>query len=553
MILALTVLLGLAWGVNAQEKSPALQPVENPWYIGIVGGTSFGQCTFWSITEQGVRSWGLQGGLFGGYRFNRLISLEAGFQYGNQSQFNLDCCPYWLSTAGEWKATQVIDKDGWYFKDLEVATRWYKFALQGNFNLLSFIKGNTHWSLDLSPQISLVNTRSTWMGPLSASGDYHEETQPQSWHFGAGGQIGAGYAFDEYFKVGLYGGITALTGERFDNLPTNVHHTNLIWDAGLKFTVSLGNGRKKAAAAAAAAAAAEAERLAAELAAREEAERLAAEKAAREEAERLAAEKAAREKAEAEAAAKAAAEEAAKYYHGTFPVIYFADNSIKLGAETEKLKEVARIMQEYPKTTLSLEGYASKWGTPEYNDVVTEKRLQKVKDYLVELGVDEDRIYPLTNMGIDYKAKRSADARRVEIIAADKDKATRQREEDAENARRLAAADAALASGDFFGTLYFDTESTEIDGPGNARLRELKSFLEGNPEWSVVLYGFASKPGHPEYNLSLTWKRVNSVKNRLIELGIPATRIRPVVGKGVDTEVKRYRDARRVNIFTVEK
>ena len=552
IFLTVAILSGMAAGAFAQEKSPALQRVDDPWYIGIGGGTSFGQCTFYSITEEGIRSWGLQGGLFGGYKFNRLISLEVGAQVGGQKQFNLDCCPYWLGTDGVWQATQVIDKDGWYFDDMTVPTRWFRFAVQGNFDLLSFIKGNERWSLDLSPQISVVNTVSKWTGNLSHGQGYHEELQPGQWHVGLGGQLGAGFAISPHWKVGLYGGITSLLGKRFDGIPTNVHKTNLIWDAGLKLTFTFGNNKKKKEAELAAAAAAEAARIAAEKEAAEKA-RLAAEKAAREkaEAERLAREAA--ENAAREAAEKAAAEEAAKYYHGAFPTIYFADNSIKLGPETEKLKEVARIMKEYPKTTISLEGFASKWGTPEYNNAMTEKRMKKVKDYLVELGVEENRIYPLTNMGVDANAKHSADARRVEIAVVDKDKAARQREELDETARLIAAADAALASGNSFAIIYYEDNSTAIDENGMESLRKVKAYVDAHPDVAVVMYSFASKTGTDAYNQQITEKRLEKVKNGLIEMGVPAQNLRLNVGKGVDTEAKRNREARRVNIFTIEK
>lgn len=415
IILSLSVLTGLVWAAHAQE--------DNPWYMGLGGGTSFGQATFSSITDEGIRDWGVQGGLFGGYKFSRLFSLEAGLQYGKQNQFNMDCCPYWLSTDGLWKATQVIDRDGWYYEDLKVPTRWFKIALQANFNLLSFIKGNDRWFLDLSPQISIVNTKSAWKGNLSNGQGYHERKLDANWHLGLGAQMSAAYAFNSNWKLGVYGGVTALTGKRFDMIPNTAHKTNLIWDAGLKLTFSFGKNKKKEAAALAAAeaaAAADAARLAAEQAAMEQAAREATEKAAREKAEREAAEKAAREKAEREAAEAAAAAEAAKYYHGTFQNIYFADNSIKLGPETEKLKEVARILEQYPCTVIGLYGFASAPGEESYNQALSEKRVNKVKDYLVGLGVDGARITPLLGKGEDHGVKWHRDARRVEIVVMEK-------------------------------------------------------------------------------------------------------------------------------------
>jgi len=412
IILSLAVLSGLALGAQAQEKAPALQPADNPWYVGLGGGTSFGQCTFWSITEEGIRNWGLQGGIFGGYKFNRLISLEAGFQLGRQSQFNLDCCPYWLGTDGVWKATQVIDKDGWYFDDLEAATRWFKFAIQGNFNMLSFIENNKHWSLDLSPQISLVNTQTTWKGNLSKSKEYHEEAQPKNWHLGIGGQIGAGYAFNDLVKLGVYGGITALTGKRFDMIPNKVHDTNIIWDAGIKLTFSFGENKKKKAAIAAAAA--EAERLAAEQAAREEAarlaalkaeqERLAAEKAALEEAERLAAEQAAREAAEKEEAFK------------TTLTVYFDNGKVQFAdSYVPDLEHILGLLKKYPDFKLQIRGYASKSGSAAYNKMLSELRMEEVQYWFIGHQVAPERAQDVHSCGVDANAASEADGRRVEV------------------------------------------------------------------------------------------------------------------------------------------
>ena len=556
LFLTFAILSGLALGVRAQEKAPALQPADGPWYIGIGGGTSFGQATFYSITEEGIRSWGLQGGLFGGYRFNRLISLEAGLQVGGQSQFNLDCCPYWLGIDGTWKATQVIDKDGWYFDDLQVATRWAKFAIQANINMLSFIRGNDRWSLDLSPQISVLNTKSKWMGNLSNGQGYHEELQPGNWHLGLGGQVGAGFAFTPNWKLGLYGGITALTGKRFDCIPNKAHNTNLIWDAGLKLTFTFGNNKRKAAeAAAAAAAAAEAARVAAEQAAAERARIAAAEQAAREKAAAEAAAKAAREKAAAEAAERAAREEAAKYYNGTFPTIYFGPASAELSAEAKtQLQEVARIMAAYPKTTISLDGYFFQWADDlKYSVRITDKRLQAVKDYLVEQGVDELRIHPITNRGADEKAMRTADALRVEISVVEKETAASQRVELEADARRIAAAEAALASGNVFGSIFFEDNSISIDKDGMDHLREVKSYLDQHPDKVAVLFGFASKSGTAAYNKIISERRIDKVKESLIKLGVPASQIHPVVIKGVDESAKSSKDARRVDVFTVEK
>ena len=400
--LTLAALIWLAWGARAQES---------PWYAGLGGGTSFGQATFSSITEEGVRNWGIQGGVFGGYKFSRLVSLEAGFQYGRQSQFNLECCPYWLGTDGTWKATHVLDRDGWYFEDLTVPTRWFKLGLQANFNLLSFIKSNNHWFLDLSPQISAVNTKSTWQGNLSKGQGYHEEVQDANWHFGVGGQLGFAYAFNDLLKLGIYGGVTALTGKRFDMIPTKAHNTNLIWDAGLKLTFSFGKSRKKEAAAVAAAeaaASAEAAHLAAGQAAKEQAAREVAAEAAKEQAARAESERLVREEQSRAAAVEQSALDTA------IPSIYFALNESKYEDKyIAGLEQVLSILAEHPDFKLQILGYASKSGSERYNQRLSEQRTEEVLYWFVGHQVSMDRLDG-RGCGVDQSASEE-EGRRVEL------------------------------------------------------------------------------------------------------------------------------------------
>ena len=157
---AFTTMLLLVGAVFAGHA----QTLERPWYVGVQGGTSFGQSTFSSITEHQVH-WGVQGGLFGGYRINRILSLEASFQYGAQTQSALDCCPYWLSADGERFAMAVLDAPGWYYRDLSTRTQWGRAALQANLNLIGIFAKSSRWTLNLSPQIAAVTTQTKLIAP----------------------------------------------------------------------------------------------------------------------------------------------------------------------------------------------------------------------------------------------------------------------------------------------------------------------------------------------------------------------------------------------------
>lgn len=211
--------------------------LDQPWYVAADMGTSFGQCTFRSITERETHA-GFQIGISGGYHLNRLIAFEAGLQFGGQTQTALDCCPYWLSADGERFVSPVIDKKGWYYSDIESSTGWSKLMAQANFEVLSlFMEQEFPWSFSLAPQLSIVTTRSKLITPES------HLINNRQWHLGLGGQAIVGYRINEDMDAALYTGITCLTGKRFDNIPEYGHKSNFIWDAGIRvvYRVDLGS------------------------------------------------------------------------------------------------------------------------------------------------------------------------------------------------------------------------------------------------------------------------------------------------------------------------
>ena len=212
-----------AFAQSASDGSPV-----GKWYVGLSGGTSFGQATFRSITESETNV-GAQVGIFGGYQFSRLLSVEALATMGGQKQTSLDCDPFWLSTDGGFYYAPVLGEQGHYYRDLETKTQWMRLGVQANFDVLSLIIASaTKWSVNLSPQVSLVSTRTKHQAP-----GYSHNFNRQ-WHLGLGGQAAVGYQISQNIGAQLYGGFTNLTGDRFDNIPKHCHKSNFIYEAGLK-------------------------------------------------------------------------------------------------------------------------------------------------------------------------------------------------------------------------------------------------------------------------------------------------------------------------------
>ncbi|MCK6265182.1 OmpA family protein [Vibrio sp. ZSDE26] len=88
--------------------------------------------------------------------------------------------------------------------------------------------------------------------------------------------------------------------------------------------------------------------------------------------------------------------------------------------------------------------------------------------------------------------------------------------------------------------ILFGNDSAELNSVFLGQVRAMAEFLEGYPSTSIELQGFASKTGSAEYNLNLSKKRANSIKDALISNGVSHTRI-TIVGYG-DTSLSAFGD-----------
>jgi outer membrane protein OmpA-like peptidoglycan-associated protein len=375
-------------GVQTAFAQTDSRDYNSGWYAGLSGGTSFGQGTFRSITESKTNV-GAQFGVFGGYQFSRLFSVEALATMGWQKQTSLDCDPFWLATDGDFSFAPILGKQGNYYRELEAKTRWMRLGLQANFDVLSLItKPTTRWSVTLSPQVSAVTTRTKHL----ATGYDHEFDR--QWHLGLGGQAAVGYRVAKNVGLQLYGGITCLTGDRFDNIPKYHHKSNLMYEAGLKLSYHFGKKGKAAPVVEEAAVIAEPE------------PQPVVEKA---------------QPVVETATVKEKKPEVVETAPADLHTIYFANNSSRLTQkEADKLDAVAEMMKAQPDVTLNIVGHASNTGSEDYNLRLTQRRANTVKLLLVRRGIDGSRLKPVVGRGIDRDAADSKQARRVELIINDK-------------------------------------------------------------------------------------------------------------------------------------
>lgn len=99
---------------------------------------------------------------------------------------------------------------------------------------------------------------------------------------------------------------------------------------------------------------------------------------------------------------------------------------------------------------------------------------------------------------------------------------------------------------DFSYNVYFKNNSTMVPSSDYSKLQEIVNIAGQHPQMTVVLRGFASKVGNPQYNEKISFQRAASVKEWLLDNGINLKNI-ITMHHGVDKSVDASR-ARRVEI-----
>jgi peptidoglycan-associated lipoprotein len=76
--------------------------------------------------------------------------------------------------------------------------------------------------------------------------------------------------------------------------------------------------------------------------------------------------------------------------------------------------------------------------------------------------------------------------------------------------------------------VFFELDSSDLDGPGQKTLDENAVLLKRYPNWTITIEGHCDERGTAEYNLALGERRAIAARAYLVSLGIPADRLRTV-------------------------
>jgi peptidoglycan-associated lipoprotein len=105
--------------------------------------------------------------------------------------------------------------------------------------------------------------------------------------------------------------------------------------------------------------------------------------------------------------------------------------------------------------------------------------------------------------------------------------------------------------------IFFDTDSSDVDGPDQATLQSQAAWLSKYPDKRITIEGHCDERGTREYNLALGERRANATKNALAALGVSTARITTVsYGKerpdAVGSDEEAYARNRRAVTVTVQ-
>ena len=384
--------------VKAEVKEDG-KTISQGWYVGVEGGMPFGFSTFSSFGHDKTHL-GWAAGLYGGYRFNSIFSAELSAKYGEVNMSAQDCCVernYWLGSDGVLYKAGVLGMDSWEYANLKSHVRMGWYGARVNVHLLGLFHktANSRWDLAVSPHIYAVTTKADIH---TMADDAKEMKGSTNWHLGYGADLQVGYQLTSCLKLGIYSGLTRLTGERMDAMPEHLHKNNFIWESGIRLGISFAKAKKK--------------NVAVETTPITEPEVRTTEPEVQQ-LETTPKETTLQQETAEKAATRVGEQEVVEQPKATFPVVYFAFNSIGIKqSELSKLNGILRTLKENPKMKVTVTGWCDTKGSVAVNKRISRQRAEAVKTWLVKNGIEASRITAIGNGSDDTQ---DADkARRVE-------------------------------------------------------------------------------------------------------------------------------------------
>ncbi|MDD3036939.1 OmpA family protein [Bacteroides sp.] len=404
-LLALLLLTGMSGRAVAQEFKKT-----SPWYVGLRGGVPFGISTFSSFGADKTHV-GIDAGVYGGYRFNPVLSIEASALWGKVGLSDQDCCidkGYWLGVDGVRYNTSVAGMNGYAYADIKSSVFMQHYGLHLNVNLLGLFASTrqSRWSVSLSPALYAIGTKAT-LKSISDNAEIGKGSN--NWHLGLGGDLMAEYRVTRHLSVGIYSGLTYLTGKQMDGVPEYLHKDNMLWQSGIRIGWQFGKGSKSGKKTATK------QQQSVQQSVPQEPQKVKSPiikevtPAVKPDVQSDCAEPQTENRAEVNAVQTKTINSVI-----TFPAIYFDFNSLEISNEQlPKVKQIAEILISNPQIKVELKGWCDTSGSHKANAKISLQRAVELRYQLIKHGVAGNRI-TVKGMGSDTTLSDPAKARRVE-------------------------------------------------------------------------------------------------------------------------------------------
>lgn len=357
----------LSFSFAKAEASDSNLPDSKGWYLGMDGGLPFGLSTFSSFGHDKTHL-GWAAGIYGGYRFNPIFSAELSARYGEVNLSAQDCCVernYWLGSDGILYKAGVLGMDSWEYAQLKSHVRMGWYGARIHVNLLGLLRNTAHsrWTVAVSPHLYAVTT----CADIQTLADHAEVMKGSTrWHLGYEASLQAGYQLTSNLNLGIYSGLTRLSGERMDGMPEHLHKNNFVWESGIRLGISFSKKKNKIV----------------ETPSVPQTEVLHQDTILSENVNQK------EKKTEDKAETKVVEQDIKEPVKVTFPVIYFSFNRITIRpSEVSKLKSILHILKENPDMKVMVTGWCDTRGSVAVNRRISRQRAQALKTWLVKRGI----------------------------------------------------------------------------------------------------------------------------------------------------------------------
>ena len=135
--------------------------------------------------------------------------------------------------------------EGWDYRSLESRATVQSYGIQLNLNVLPLLGAGRQgrWRLEISPRVAAVGTKARLYERATGR---RVKGLPARWHMGAGFRLQGSCAVAGRLRLGVYTGMTFLTGKGLDGIPRHAHSSNYLWESGVRLSFHFGKAKPEA-------------------------------------------------------------------------------------------------------------------------------------------------------------------------------------------------------------------------------------------------------------------------------------------------------------------